>query len=163
MTGVASSSVVPYDANTGDTFPSPLPNADPELLRLRATYRLLTKAFGVLRYLFPVTGGLACWVAAGASLGGVFASLVPQMVNVVNVLAFALAVVMGGSVSLTLVLAFTLVSHSHSRLRSPSASVLCEQICAGVCARIQSHVGAGGSGLVKTIRLTTSLLGKRMW
>jgi len=109
VTGVASSSVVPYDANTGDTFPSPLPNADPELLRLRATYRLLTKAFGVLRYLFPVTGGLACWVAAGASLGGVFASLVPQMVNVVNVLAFALAVVMGGSVCLGAFLIVALV------------------------------------------------------
>ena len=109
VTGVASSSVVPYDANTGDTFPTPLPNADPELLRLRATYRLLTKAFGVLRYLFPVTGGLACWVAAGASLGGVFASLVPQMVNVVNVLAFALAAVMGGSVCLGAFLIVALV------------------------------------------------------
>ena len=109
VTGVTSSSVVPYDANTGDTFPTPLPNADPELLRLRATYRLLTKAFGVLRYLFPVTGGLACWVAAGASLGGVFASLVPQMVNVVNVLAFALAAVMGGSVCLGAFLIVALV------------------------------------------------------
>ena len=99
--------VATYDA-TVDAAGQPRAE-DPELLRLRATYRLLTKMFGFLRYLFPVTGGLACWVAAGASLGGVFATLVPQMVHVVNVLAFALAAVMGGAACLGAFLVVALV------------------------------------------------------
>jgi hypothetical protein len=65
-----------------------------------------------LRYLFPVTGGLACWVAAGASLGGVFAKLVPQMVNVVNVLAFALAATIGASLCLGAFLVVALVGRA---------------------------------------------------
>ena len=101
--------VVTYDA-TVEAAGAPTASVDdPELLRLRATYRLLTRMFGWLRYLFPVTGGLACWVAAGASLGGVFATLVPQMVNVVNVLAFALAAVMGGAACLGAFLVVALV------------------------------------------------------
>ena len=46
--------------------------------------RLLTEAFGVLPRLLPVTGGLACGSPSAQrwrGLGGVFASLVPQMVN----------------------------------------------------------------------------------
>ena len=45
-------------------------------------------------------------------------------------------------------------------LRSASASVSCEQICAGVLARIQFwHVGSRGSGLVNVMLLITSALG----
>ena len=60
-------------------------------------YRLLRRMTGALRFLFPVTGGLACWVAAGASFGGAFTTIIPFMVNAVNVLAFALASVVGAS------------------------------------------------------------------
>ena len=111
--GVAVASVVPYDANATDqnANASDVSN-DPELLRLRATYRLLTRMAGWLRYLFPVTGGLACWVAAGASLGGVFAKLVPQMVNVVNVLTFALAATLGASACLGAFLVVALVGRA---------------------------------------------------
>ena len=73
------------------------PGPDDELARLRSMYRLLRRMTGALRFLFPVTGGLACWVAAGASFGGAFTTIIPFMVNAVNVLAFALASVVGAS------------------------------------------------------------------
>jgi len=44
-------------------------------------------------------------------------------------------------------------------LRSPSASVSCEQICAGEAARRQSQLGSGGSGLLKVMLSTTEALG----
>ena len=107
-------SVAPYDLIETDQNANAYASVsnDPELQRLRATYRLLTRMSRWLRYLFPVTGGLACWVAAGASLGGVFAKLVPQMVNVVNVLAFALAATMGASLCLGAFLVVALVGRA---------------------------------------------------
>ena len=71
--------------------------SDPELARLRQMYALLGKMSSALRFLFPVTGGLACWVAAGASFGGAFSRIMPVMVDAVNVLAFALASVCGAA------------------------------------------------------------------
>ncbi len=110
--GVAVGSVAPYDLIETDQNAYASVSNDPELQRLRATYRLLTRMSRWLRYLFPVTGGLACWVAAGASLGGVFAKLVPQMVNVVNVLAFALAATIGASLCLGAFLVVALVGRA---------------------------------------------------
>jgi len=112
--GVAVGSVAPYDLIETDQNANAYASVsnDPELQRLRATYRLLTRMSRWLRYLFPVTGGLACWVAAGASLGGVFAKLVPQMVNVVNVLAFALAATIGASLCLGAFLVVALVGRA---------------------------------------------------
>ena len=80
-----------------DYAQSAVPGPDEELARLRSMYRLLRRMTGALRFLFPITGGLACWVAAGASFGGAFTTFIPFMVNAVNVLAFALASVVGAA------------------------------------------------------------------
>ena len=85
---------------------------DPELFRLRRGYLFLTKMIGWLKFLLPVTGGLACWVAAGASLGGVFALMIPSMVNAVNVFAFVLCAVVGVSACLGAYLLTALVGRA---------------------------------------------------
>lgn len=74
-------------------------DADEELVRLRAMWAVFQKALFYVRWLLPITGGLACWVTAAQNFGsgGTLAAFQPMMIGAVTLSMFAFVIALGAS------------------------------------------------------------------